>query len=149
MSEFNAALGLLQLDHFEEVRRRRAAVDSRYREMLAGIEGIDVLPVPAEVEPNYTYFPILVRPEFPISRDELYEQLKANRFYARRYFYPLLSNLPMYRYLPSAGEENLSVATQAAQQILCLPFYHDLAEADQVRLVKVLASTAERQVIRP
>jgi dTDP-4-amino-4,6-dideoxygalactose transaminase len=140
MSEFNAALGLLQLNHFEEVRRQREAVDRRYRQLLADIEGIDSLPIPPEVEPNYTYFPILVRPEFRMSRDELYEHLKANGFYARRYFYPLLSSLPMYRHLPSAGEENLPIAKQTAEQILCLPFYHDLAEADQTRLAEVIRS---------
>jgi dTDP-4-amino-4,6-dideoxygalactose transaminase len=140
MSEFNAALGLLQLNHFEEVRRQRAAVDARYRELLSGIEGIEVPPIPADVEPNYTYFPILVRPEFRLSRDELYEYLKANGFHARRYFYPLLSTLPMYRDLASAGHNKLPVATDIAEQILCLPFYHDLAEADQICLADLVRS---------
>ena len=140
MSEFNAALGLLQLGHFEDVRRQRAEVDRRYRELLADVEGIEVLPIPEDVETNYSYFPILVRPEFRLSRDELYEELKANGFYARRYFYPLLSSLPMYRGLPSAGNEQLPVATQAAEQVLCLPFYHDLAEVDQARLVEIIRS---------
>jgi len=140
MSEFNAALGLLQLDHFEEVRRQRAAVDARYRELLSGIEGIEVPRIPADVEPNYTYFPILVRPQFRLSRDELYEYLKANGFHARRYFYPLLSTLPMYRDLASAGHNKLPVATDIANQILCLPLYHDLAEADQIRLADLVRS---------
>lgn len=138
MSEFNAALGLLQLNHFEEVRRQRAQVDRRYRKLLDGIKGIDMLPIPPEVEPNFTYFPILVRPEFRMTRDELYEHLKTHGFYARRYFYPLLSTLPMYRDLPSAGEDALPIATEIAEQILCLPMYHDLEEADQVRLAKIV-----------
>jgi dTDP-4-amino-4,6-dideoxygalactose transaminase len=140
MSEFNAAVGLLQLKHFAAVRRQRAAVDRRYRDLLADVKGIEVLPIPAEVEPNYSYFPILVRPEFRISRDALYEQLKANGFYARRYFYPLLSNLPTYRDLPSAGDGRLPVAAKAAAQILCLPFYHDLGEGDQARLIDIIRS---------
>jgi dTDP-4-amino-4,6-dideoxy-D-glucose transaminase len=146
MSEFNAALGLLQLNHFEEVRRKRAEVDRRYRELLAGIEGIEMLPIPSEVEPNYTYFPIMVRPEFRMSRDGLYEHLKAHGFYARRYFYPLLSTLPMYRDLPSAGHNKLPVATDTAEHILCLPFYHDLAEADQMRLAEVIRSEGSSTV---
>ena len=148
MSEFNAALGLLQLNHFEEVRRQRAEVDARYRKLLAGIEGIEMLPIPADVEPNFTYFPVLVRPEFRMSRDELYDHLKAHGFYARRYFYPLLSTLPMYRDLPSAGHNKLPVATDVAEQILCLPMYHDLAEADQVRLADVIVPKAGREVKR-
>jgi dTDP-4-amino-4,6-dideoxygalactose transaminase len=135
MSEFNAALGLLQLDHFEEVRRGRARVDRLYREMLGGVDGIDFLAIPPEVEPNFSYFPILVRPHFRVGRDELYEELKAREIYSRRYFYPLLSSLPMYRDLPSAAADNLRQANEAAAQILCLPIYGELAEADQARIV--------------
>ena len=138
MSEFNAALGLLQLDHFEQVRRDRARVDGRYRELLAGIDGIDCLAVPHEVEPNFSYFPIFVRPNFRVRRDALYEELKAHEICSRRYFYPLLSTLPMYRDLPSATPANLPVATEAAGQILCLPIYGGLAEADQDRIVEAV-----------
>jgi len=138
MSEFNAALGLLQLDHFEQVRRDRARVDGRYRELLAGIAGIDCLTIPPDVQPNFSYFPILVRPNFRVDRDALYEEIKAQEIYSRRYFHPLLSTLPMYRDLPSAGADNLPVATKAARQILCLPIYGDLAEADQERIVQAV-----------
>jgi dTDP-4-amino-4,6-dideoxygalactose transaminase len=140
MSEFNAALGLLQLDHFEEVRAARRRVDTRYRALLADVPGIDCLAIPAETDPNHSYFPILVGPDFPISRDSLQERLQEQNIYSRRYFYPLLSNLPMYRDEPSADPETLPVATRAAEQILCLPIFPDLAEADQDRIVDVVAS---------
>jgi dTDP-4-amino-4,6-dideoxygalactose transaminase len=138
MSEFNAALGLLQLDHFERARAQRAAVDARYREVLAGCDGIRMLAIPDEVEPNFSYFPILVQPHFRISRDTLYEELKAQRIFSRRYFYPLLSSLAMYRELPSAAPSNLPVATETAEQILCLPIYPDLSAADQTRVVETI-----------
>lgn len=138
MSEFNAALGLLQLDHFEQVRAGRARVDARYRELVAGVDGIDVLAIPDGVEPNFSYFPILVRPHFRLTRDALYDALKAAGIYSRRYFHPLLSTLPMYRNAPSAAPDNLPAATAAAEQILCLPIYHDLAEGDQDRVVELI-----------
>lgn len=136
MSELNAAFGLLQLDHFEDVRRRRAAVDRLYRDLLGPIEGIDLIDIPADVEPNHSYFPILVRESFPIDRDTLYEVLKAQGIYSRRYFYPLLSSLPVYAGLPSAAPGRMPVAEQAAAQVLCLPIYPDLSEADQRRIVQ-------------
>ena len=142
MSEFNAALGLLQLDHFEESRRARAAVDRRYRERLEGVAGITCLPIPEGVEPNFSYFPILVGPGYGLSRDRLYERLKADGIYARRYFFPLLSNLPMYRELPSADPANLPVANRAAEQILCLPIYPDLPEEDQERVIAIVRDGA-------
>jgi len=138
MSEFNAALGLLQLDYFEQVRAARAQVDQHYRASLADIEGISVIDVPKETVPNYSYFPILVGPEYRMSRDGLYAALREQGIYSRRYFYPLLSSLPMYRSMQGAGPENLPVATRAAEQILCLPIYPGLERDDQDRIVSVI-----------
>jgi dTDP-4-amino-4,6-dideoxygalactose transaminase len=53
---------------------------------------------------------------------------------ARRYFYPLISDFPMYRGLPSANRENLPVATETASRILCLPIHPQLTD-EQVRHV--------------
>ncbi len=142
MSELNAAFGLVQLNHFEDVRRRRGAVDRLYRELLGHIRGIDLIDIPAEVEPNYSYFPILVRDTFPVSRDALYDALKAQGIYSRRYFYPLLSSLPMYRDHPSAAPGRMPVAEQAAQQVLCLPIYPDLSKTDQWRIAEAVLAQA-------
>lgn len=138
MSEFNAAFGLLQLGRFEEARSARRAVDARYREALADVPGIAPLAIPPGVEPNFSYFPVLVGEGYALSRDGLYEALKAQQIFARRYFYPLLSSLPMYRDLPSAAPANLPVATQAAEQILCLPIYEGLGEDDQDRVIQAI-----------
>ncbi|MDB5669113.1 MAG: aminotransferase [Alphaproteobacteria bacterium] len=138
MSEFNAALGLLQLTHFEHVRRERARVDTLYRRLLADVAGVDCLAIPADVEPNHSYFPILVRPEFRLGRDSLYDALKTEGIFSRRYFYPLLSSLPLYAGQPSAAADNLPVATEAANQILCLPIYPDLSDSDVGRIVATI-----------
>jgi dTDP-4-amino-4,6-dideoxygalactose transaminase len=138
MSEFNAALGLVQLDHFEHVRGERRRVDALYRELLSAVEGIDCLAVPEGVEPNFSYFPILVRPEFRMSRDALVETLREQNIFSRRYFFPLLSTLPMYRDLESAAPERLPVATASANQILCLPIYPELSEVDQRRIISTI-----------
>lgn len=142
MSEFNAAVGLLQMDHFEGVRSARARVDTRYRERLADVDGIEPLAIPADVVPNHSYFPLLVSESFPLSRDALYDRLKAADIHSRRYFFPLLSNLPMYRDLPSAAPEHLPVANRAADQILCLPIHPELSEADQDRVVDAIVRAA-------
>lgn len=140
MSEFSASLGLLQLDHFLAVKAAREAIDTRYREVLAGVAGLDPIAIPDGVESNYSYFPVLVGAEYPLTRDELYDWLKTRGIFARRYFYPLLSALPMYCGLPSAGAENLPVATDAAQRVLCLPIYPDLTEAEQSRVIDAILS---------
>lgn len=126
MSEFNAALGVLQLKYIDQALTLRKAVDTAYRDQLENVKGIRCLQPAGERVANYAYFPILVGPGYPLSRDDLYMKLKEHGIHTRRYFYPLMSDFPMYRGLPSAHRENLPVATQAAQQVLCLPIYPDL-----------------------
>lgn len=137
MAEINAALGLLQLKHMPKILARRAQVDAYYRVRLAGINGIQCLPQLAEV-PNHSYFPILVKPDYPISRDDLYHKLKDKNINGRRYFFPLISDFPMYRGHPSALRSNLMVAATAAEEILCLPLYPNLSESDQERVIECI-----------
>lgn len=130
MSEFNAALGLLQLQYVEQAIERRRAIDLRYRELLAACPGIQCIDGVAGETANYAYFPILVGNDYPISRDALYERLASHGIHARRYFYPLISDFPMYKGLPSAQPHLLPVARRMASQILCLPIYPDLGDAE-------------------
>jgi dTDP-4-amino-4,6-dideoxygalactose transaminase len=134
MSEINAAFGLLQLKSVGEVQQKRAALDAHYRERLAGVRGISVMsPVPG-MEPNHSYFPIFVGPKYGRSRDALFDELRARAIHARRYFYPLISEFPMYRGQPSAAPGNLPIASQAAREVICLPFYPalPLEQADAI-----------------
>jgi dTDP-4-amino-4,6-dideoxygalactose transaminase len=138
MNEVQAAFGLLQLTHIETAIQARKIIDERYRESLKSISGISIPSMPAEFHGNYSYFPILIDKDFRLSRDDLYETLKAEGIYARRYFYPLVSDMPMYRGLASAAESNLPVARRIAGQILCLPIHAELSVADQARVVDVI-----------
>lgn len=127
MSEISAAFGLLQLKGVAESLRKRKAIDARYREGLSGLKGIHCPQHAGETVANHAYFPILVRPEYPLSRDELYQKLQNNGIFARRYFFPLISDFPMYRAMPSAAHSNLPVARKVAGEVICLPIYPDLS----------------------
>ncbi len=140
MSEFNAALGLLQLKYIDQALLRRKAIDTAYRERLKDVKGIHCLEDAGEKVANYSYFPILLKEEYPIQRDELYQKLKDKGIYTRRYFYPLISDFPMYRSLASANKENLSVAITSAQQVLCLPMYPDLEMAAVDEITSLIAT---------
>jgi len=128
MSEFNAALGLLQLKRIDEALQKRKAIDARYRKELAGVKGIYCLVDAGEQVANFAYFTILVQPEYSLNREELYQKLRDKGIHARRYFYPLISDFPMYRGLPSAAQSNLPVASKAASEVICLPIYPALSD---------------------
>lgn len=138
LSEFNAALGLLQLKHVDGAIARRKEIAELYLGALTGVRGIHVVGTSSDFRNNHGYFPILVQEDYALNRDALYEKLSASNLFARRYFHPLISEFPMYRGLPSAQPANLPVATRTARQVLCLPIFPALAWADQQRVIDLI-----------
>lgn len=127
MNEFQAAFGLLQLDHIHDEIAQRREIDRIYRENLDGMPGITLLEETPDTERNYASFPILVdESKYGIGRDALYDKLKEYNVFSRKYFHPLCSHYPCYASLPSARPENLTVAERVARQVLCLPLYATL-----------------------
>lgn len=140
MSELNAAVGLTLLPHMESAVSCRAQLAERYWASLAQVPGLRCLCPPGRPGHNFYAFPVLVGEDYPLTRDALYHRLRADEIYARRYFYPLISDMPMYRDLPSARPQDLPVARQASGQILCLPLFPDLDPADQDRIIAILGN---------
>jgi dTDP-4-amino-4,6-dideoxygalactose transaminase len=144
MSEFNAALGLVQLKHMQEVVERRAHLSRLYRQILSHLPGIKLLEVSPDVTHNYSYFPVFIGPEFPLTRNEVYESLKHLGIYGRRYFYPLISEFPMYRGLSSAQSDRLPIAHQASQRVICLPLYPALSDEEVCQIAEHIVEMACR-----
>lgn len=138
MSEINAAFGLVQLKHIDKAMAQRQAIDECYRAELANVKGIRVYQHDKHANSNFSYFPILVEADYPLTRDELYNKLKANDILSRRYFYPLISNMPMYRGLPSADLAYLPEANALAEKVLCLPIFNELTKADQQQVIALI-----------
>ena len=138
MNEFQAALGLVQLGYVTQAIQRRTELAARYFAALSSARGIGLLTSLSGHKPNHSYFPVLVERAYPMGRDQLYERLKERNIFGRRYFYPLISSFPMYRGRASASPEHLPVATEVAAQILCLPIYPDMSDADQDRVIQAV-----------
>lgn len=141
LCEFNAAVGLLQLEGIDQALRTRAVIAERYRHALGSIDGLRLLaPLPGQSE-NHGYFPLRVDESFPLSRDLLYQRLRDHGIHARRYFYPLICDLDAYRH-PAGTRHPVPNARLFASQVLCLPIYPDLGRPDFERIVEVLRRAA-------
>ena len=140
MNEVQAAFGLLQLKYIDKAIDRRHEIDQLYRNGLQGVPGIHCMQLSSSSTYNYSYFPILIEKEYPLLRDELYEKLRQHGIYARRYFYPLISEFPMYRGLPSADRSNLPVANKVASGVICLPIYPALELDHLARIIQIIRS---------
>jgi dTDP-4-amino-4,6-dideoxygalactose transaminase len=139
MDEIRSAYGLLNLKYVDNAIEKRRQIALQYRRELENVPGITMMNGIPNVKLNYSYFPVFVnKDEYGMSRDELYEKLKSNNIYGRRYFYPLISTFSPYRGLDSARPENLPVATKLADMVICLPMYHELTEADINMIVSLI-----------
>lgn len=138
MSEINAAFGLVQLKHIDKALARRKEIQVLYREALNGVRGISLLPLPHDTEWNASYLPIMVENGYPLGRDGLYKLMKEYGIYTRRYFYPLISEMPMYRGMRSAAASNLPRATEIAKRVLCLPIYPELSNESIDEIVSLI-----------
>lgn len=139
MDEVRAAFGLLNLKQVDAAIDARHKVANRYCEAIDQISGLTYLPGLPNIRYNYGYFPIFVDEEkYGMSRDALYEKLKANNIFGRRYFYPLISTLNPYKEYYSATPSNLPIATKMADQVLCLPMHHALTESEVESIINCI-----------
>ena len=130
MNELQAAFGILQLKTIDKEISKRKIVAEQYRKGLTNVKGIEYLYDMVSVKHNYSYFPIYVGNDYSLTRDELYEKLKNYGINGRRYFYPLISDFPMYKKFDSSIPNNLPNANKIANKVICLPMYPELKVED-------------------
>ena len=128
MSEVNAAFGLLQLKHVDRAIKSREVIDTAYRQDLKEFPHLSLPEKSSVSNSNYSYFPVLVEESNKFSRDGLYDYLKNHSILSRKYFYPLISNMPMYRGYESSSIERLPNANLTAEKVLCLPIFAAMTE---------------------
>jgi len=141
MNEFQSAIGLLQLQEHDERISKRKKVFEYYFDKLNSIDGIRLVHSDKNTLSNYAYLPILVDSEiYPINRDELFIKLKNQEIIARKYFYPLISNIETYKSLESSAKDNLKVANNFSNQVICLPIFPDLEFSVIDRIINIIKS---------
>lgn len=136
MNEFAAIMGLCNLKYIEEVIAKRKKRYDLYREKLSAIAGIDFFENKKCNTQNFAYFPITIDKKYPISRNEVYNLLKAHGIYSRKYFYPLTSDQACFK--NQYRNNSLENARKLADQILVLPLYEDLDERNIDRISNIL-----------
>ena len=91
------------------------------------------------VEHTYPYYPVRINTAaYGMSRDGIYFKLQEYDVFGRRYFYPLISDFPTYKGLPSATVDNLPVAGEVSKEIICLPMYANLEFEDVEKICDLI-----------
>lgn len=127
MNEFQAIMGLCNLNYIEEEIEKRKKIVMIYREKLGNIKGLSICNEKKGLKSNYAYFPLLVDENiFGVTRDEICEKLKDKNIYARKYFYPLTNSFDCYKNEYNVNET--PCALKISHRILTLPLYANLPE---------------------
>lgn len=135
LNEVQAAFGLASLKLIDSAIEKRKNIAEYYEEKLRNVEGIRMLYPESNVDLNYSYFPIVINESvYGKSRDQLYEELKDNNIFARRYFYPLITDFEIY----SEVTEVFNMAKEVSNNVICLPIHNDLSLSDLDEVVKVI-----------
>ncbi len=131
MNEFQAAMGICNLRHIDKEIESRGLVFEKYNQRLAGVKGIEILQCVKGLKQNYAYYPILVKESFSKKREEIMEALAKNQIFARKYFYPLVSE---NKELVNQDVNLTPIAKKFSENILCLPMYAhlDLNDVDKI-----------------
>lgn len=138
MNEFQAAMGICNLRHIEEELEKRSHVVARYRERLEGVEGLKLAPIQKGVKPNYAYFPVVFDENvFAGGRDAIYDWMKQNGVFTRKYFYPLTNSFDCYKGQFDAAVDT-PVAYETSHRVLTLPLYADLRREDVDRICDLI-----------
>lgn len=133
MSEFHAAVGLVNLRHLDDILAQRKKCHALYDEALKNV-AVQKLSVPEGTDWNCSYYPVLFESEAALLR--ALEALSADGITARRYFYPSLDTLD---YVASA---DLPVAHNVTRRVACLPLMYQLTADDIERVAGILQATA-------
>lgn len=147
MSEFAAALGVVNLENISSIIKKRAKVYEWYSKYLEGhlIPAIvDSMHTSEEMVWNYAYMPVRIRSEEGEEiRNMVYEALKKKEIFSRKYFYPLIPETSAYMASPDlwAIAGSLDNAEKASRQTLCLPLYPKISE-DYVRQIASIVNEA-------
>lgn len=139
INEFCCAMGLCNLRHLDKEIEKRKNVVERYRNNLKDIEGLKLNVIQKDVKSNYAYFPIVIdKNRFGKDRDEIFEKLKENGIFARKYFYPISSMTNCYKDKYNANKT--PIALRISESILTLPLFADLELEDVDRICDIIKS---------
>ena len=122
MNEFQAAMGICNLNHIDQYITGRKKVVEHYISRLKGIKGITLCNPQKDVESNYAYFPVIFD-GYKYNRDEVKAKLAEHDIGARKYFYPLTNDFECYK---DFKHGDTPVAKYLSDRVLTLPLYPDL-----------------------
>ncbi len=143
LDELSAALGLAQLEKLDRVLALRSEVASRYNDLLAEVEGVELLRAD-DPDHKRSWFVYVVLLDHATDRDAVIGRLADDGIASKPYL-PSIHLQPYYRERFAYAEGILPVAEAASARTLALPFHTALETGEQERVVDALTRALARR----
>lgn len=129
MTEFSAAMGLVNLPYVEKTISRRKKLADCYKDVFASIPGVTTYSYEKDIDYNYAYFPVLIdSEEYGMSRDALWAMLKEKGVETRKLYDRLTCDFSYYK--DKNYRTDVSYAKEITGRCLDFPMYSSLREED-------------------
>ena len=142
LSDIACALGLAQLKRLDEMLASRAQVAERYRQALAGIEGLG-LPCPDSGGERRGWFVFVVQIPRGVDRDAMMRALAARGIQSKPYL-PAIHLMSFYRERFGHRPGEFPVCEDVAARSLALPFFPEMSEGQVLRVGDALRAVLRR-----
>ncbi len=129
-SEFHAAMGHCNLVHIDSILEQRK---EQYQLYLTELNNtLQFQKVNHHTDYNYAYMPVVFASEEQALLVK--SKLEENFISPRRYFYPSLNSLDIFKDYRTACPHAESIASR----ILCLPLYHELTDDSIIKIAGII-----------
>ena len=140
LSDLHCALGLAQMERLDDLLGARDRVAARYRDGLAGIEGLD-LPCENGDGDRRSWFVYVVQLPREVDRDAAVSALRGRGVDSKPYL-PAIHLLSFYRERFGHREGEFPICEDVAARSLALPFYPELSEGQVERVCAAVQEVA-------
>jgi perosamine synthetase len=137
LDDLSAALGLAQLERYDEILAARSEVAGRYASLLASVDGVEA-PLPDDADHRRSWFVYVVKLAAGVDRNGVMARLAEDGVASKPYL-PSIHLQPYYRERFGYREGMLPVAEGASSRTLALPFHSLLSAEEQDRVVEALS----------
>lgn len=147
LNEFSAAMGLCNLKAVEKNIYEREKRVRYYMQKLEEIEEIKLCKFDLEnTTYSFGYFPILFRQELCVDgiRDKVYDKLRENNIYSRKYFYPITADEACFK--NKYKKVALENARYVGNNVLVLPLYPELEYETINEIVEIITKCIDSEM---
>lgn len=144
MTDVAAAIGIHQLRKLDRFLRRREELARRYDQGLRDL----CLRLPEHAPPDELHawhlYVVRLNDDAPVSRDDFINEMAAAGIGTSVHFIPLHVQ-PYWRDSYSLHPERFPIATRAFNNVVSLPLYTRMTDADQDRVIRTARSLLNRR----